>query len=361
MHLTKAEWAFCIYFLPLFALKLLDITSENWLLKGVGVLCVLGFFMCTLNMKYNAKLFRNFLLLLLYALILVFTTRKQGIFFSVVMLIGLNGIYAERRIYRICLFLGIFFLLVACWMNFKGSEVTRFVNGEWVAMIKRSNLLFVSFTAVLCLYLYIYKEQLTKKRLFFLALPCYLMYVYVGSRTGLLAVLFLLILIVFLRNQAIHDCLVIKYLCVLFPLVCLLFCIYSGLLYNDSPFLNLLDMMLQGRINQNSAYLERYDITLFGQPIYESTDVNDYWVLDCAYMDMLLCSGLLFTILWILLNMCTIHFFYKRNQMVEVAVLMMYALYGITETFLPNCFLNMSFFLFAQYLYRSVQRNESIS
>ncbi|WP_415940580.1 hypothetical protein [Phocaeicola coprocola] len=110
-------------------------------------------------------------------------------------------------------------------------------------------------------------------------------------------------------------------------------------------------MALQGRIYQNNAYLERYDITLLGQPIYENTSADNYWVLDCAHLDMLICSGLLFTILWTILNICTIRFFYKRNDMVEVSVLMMYALYGITETFLPNCFLNMSFFLFARYLY----------
>lgn len=359
MHLTKEEQIFSIYFIPLFILKILDITSENWVLKGIGVLCILLFFLNTINTKYDTKTFNFFLVLLSFSMVLVFTTGKQGIFFSVVMLLAMNGIQANYRIYKICFYLGLVFLLAACIANSKGSEVTRFINGEWVSMLKRSNLLFVSFTAVLSLYLFIYKERLNKGRILILYIVCYLMYTYVGSRTGLLAVFFLLMLISLLRIKQISNITVIKYSCYLFPLFCLLFCVYSGWQYNNSAFLQLLDMMLQGRITQNNAYFERYDISLFGQPIYESTNVNDYWVLDCAYMDMLICSGLIFTVLWIILNIYTIRFFYRRNKMVEVSILMMYALYGITETFLPNCFLNMSFFLYAEYLYKTVPKNKT--
>jgi hypothetical protein len=351
MQINKKESIFIIYFLPLFILKILDITSENWVLKGVGASCTLIFFICTIRTKYNIKVFRFFTFLLFYFMILIFTTGKQGIFFSVLMLLGMNGIHNERRIYKICLTFGAFFFIIACLINSNGSETMRYINGEWVSMIKRSNLLFVSFTAILCLYLFLYKNHLTPKKIVFLFTISFLIYLYVGSRTGLLAIYFLLISIILLQKKYISNKLIVKYTCFLFPLLCLLFCIYSGWQYNNSPFLNILDMALQGRIYQNNAYLERYDITLLGQPIYENTSADNYWVLDCAHLDMLICSGLLFTILWTILNICTIRFFYKRNDMVEVSVLMMYALYGITETFLPNCFLNMSFFLFARYLY----------
>lgn len=361
MQLTKEEGIFSIYFLPLFVLKILDITAGNWILKGMGASCVLIFFLCTLKTKYNIKIFRYFIWLLLYSMILILTTEKQGIFFSVVMLLSMYGIHNEQRIYKICFISGSIFFLIACLANSSGSETTRYVNGEWVTMLKRSNLLFVSFTAVLCLYLFINKEHLGKKRILSLCVISFFVYLYVGSRTGLLAICFLFASIILLQKQNIQKLLFVKYICLLFPLLCLLFCIYSGWQYNNSPLLNILDMVLQGRINQNNAYLERYDITLLGQPIYESTNADDYWVLDCAYMDMLICSGLLFTILWTILNICAIRFFYKRNDMIEVSVLIMYALYGITETFLPNCFLNMSFFLFARYLYCTLsKKNKSV-
>ena len=46
-----------------------------------------------------------------------------------------------------------------------------------------------------------------------------------------------------------------------------------------------------------------------------------------------------------------IKYMYNNNRMVEVAILVMYAIYGISETFLLNCFLNMSLFLYGEYLY----------
>ena len=41
---------------------------------------------------------------------------------------------------------------------------------------------------------------------------------------------------------------------------------------------------------------------------------------------------------------------YEQKRMIVVSILLMYAVYGITETFLPNCFLNMSFFIYGQYI-----------
>lgn len=50
--------------------------------------------------------------------------------------------------------------------------------------------------------------------------------------------------------------------------------------YDEYSFLKILDMMLQGRIAQNNAYLDRYDIKLFGQHIYEGAENGDFgtWI-----------------------------------------------------------------------------------
>lgn len=68
--------------------------------------------------------------------------------------------------------------------------------------------------------------------------------------------------------------------------------------YDEYSFLKILDMMLQGRIAQNNAYLDRYDIKLFGQHIYEGAENGDFWNLDCAYLDMLICEGLIFAVIY---------------------------------------------------------------
>ncbi len=244
-----------------------------------------------------------------------------------------------------------FFFIVACYLNKDGAEAVRFMNGEWVNMNKRSNILYVAFTALVCLYLLKYRDRLNNMRILGVVIVNYLIYLYVGSRTGVISIIFLVVMILLFRSQRFRRMKIIKYGCVFSPLICMIFSIVAGVKYDEYSFLKILDMMLQGRIAQNNAYLDRYDIKLFGQHIYEGAENGDFWNLDCAYLDMLICEGLIFAVLWIVVSTALIKYMYNNNRMVEVAILVMYAIYGISETFLLNCFLNMSLFLYGEYLY----------
>ena len=102
-------------------------------------------------------------------------------------------------------------------------------------------------------------------RILGVAIVNYLIYMYVGSRTGVVSIFFLVILVLLFRNQYFRRLKIIKYGCIFAPLVCMVFSIFAGLKYDEYSFLKILDMMLQGRIAQNNAYLDRYDIKLFGQ------------------------------------------------------------------------------------------------
>lgn len=356
MKISTKELAFLVYFLPLFALKMLDITADNNLLKITAGGCFMSFAMYTFYMKFDGRLLKLFFLLLIYTVVLIFTCGKQGAFFSVVMLLAMKDINMDHKNYKICFWVGIVFFIVACYLNKNGTETVRFMNGEWVDMNKRSNILYVAFTALVSLYLLMYRNRLNNKRILGIAIVNYLIYLYVGSRTGIISIMFLVILILLFRNQWFKNLKIIKYGCVLSPLICMVFSIVTGLKYEEYSFLKILDMMLQGRIVQNNAYLERYDIKLLGQHIYEGAENGDFWNLDCAYLDMLICEGLIFAILWIVVSIALIKYMYDNNRMVEVAILVMYAIYGISETFLLNCFLNMSLFLYGEYLYIQLNR-----
>jgi hypothetical protein len=122
-------------------------------------------------------------------------------------------------------------------------------------------------------------------------------------------------------------------------------------MFPNKDYIQVLDLMLQGRISQQYAYWNRYDITFWGQHIYEGTGTGEFWNLDNAYMDMIIQEGILFTFLWTISTMIVISYFYKRHRITEVAILVMYVVYGISETFLPNCFLNISLFLYGEVLY----------
>ena len=358
MVLSKNEKVFLIYFFPLFGLKLLDITSESFILMMVGFICFLFSLNHIYNSQYGKKVFNIFTILLLYSAILVITSGKQAIFFTVLMLILMFRVNMNRIVYKYLFVYGAIFLLFFMLYSYlKGSAeiTTRYVNGNWVEMIKRNNLLFVSYMAILCLFLLVHRKNICGLHLMSITILNYIMFVFVGSRTGLIVSLFLSFLLVSFKYNNVRKNFFVKWLCVLSPLYCMLFCIYTGVFYNKHSWLLILDMILQGRICQNSLFMHRYMILPFGQRIVEGSDVGGAFLnLDCAYIDFLLCEGLIFSIMWIIVSILVIKYFYDRSRMVEVSIIVIYAFYGVTETFLPNCFLNVSLFLYGEWLYKKL-------
>lgn len=78
---------------------------------------------------------------------------------------------------------------------------------------------------------------------------------------GVISIIFLVVMILLFRSQRFRRMKIIKYGCVFSPLICMIFSIVAGVKYDEYSFLKILDMMLQGRIAQNNAYLDRYDIS----------------------------------------------------------------------------------------------------
>lgn len=161
MRLSINEIGFLAFFLPLLAIKLLNITAESRLLMMAGAICFVFFILFVAQKRRYSKNFaRLFALLLVYSVILVFTCEKQGFLFSVAMLILMKDVDMNRNVYKISFIVGLIFLFIACYLSRHGGEVIRFINGEWRTIMKRSNILYVSFTAVTCLYLLIKKNNL---------------------------------------------------------------------------------------------------------------------------------------------------------------------------------------------------------
>lgn len=361
MSISNREVAFLMFFLPIFSLKLLDTTAESNLLVVTSVVCTFFYLLYIFRGCYSKSLVKLFFILFSYSFLLIFTCGKQGIFFSVLMLFAMNGIDMNKIIYKICTSVGFVFFILACYLNIEGDVTTRYFGGEWVEMTKRSNILYVSFIAVVSLYLLKNRYTIRAKHIIGLMFLGYVMYLYVGSRTGFLMVVLLVSLIALFKFTKIANNKIFRWCCFMTPVFGMLFSLFSAVCYGKYEFLNILDMIFQGRLYQNWQYLNRYGISILGQHIYEGSDKGEFWNLDCAYMDMLICEGLLFSVVWIIVSIAVIKFFYKRNRMIEVALLIMYSIYGISETFLINCFFNMSLFLYGEWLYNILIRKKEIS
>ena len=306
---------------------------------------------------FYMKTFGLFMWLVIYSAALILTCGKEGAFFSIVTMLALKGIDHKKRIYKICGFVAVLGTLISMYLERNGVNTIRYINGEWTYIYKRSNILYISFMTIIGIYI-MQKQKANIKEIFCIALLGYGMYKYTGSRTGMVVSVVLSFLLLLFHSQTIARQKIIRWFCIATPAICLFSSIVMNFFYGKIAVLNVLNASMQGRLEQGKFYFDHYDIKLLGQKIFESLDSLNFQNLDCAYLDMLLCYGLLFTILWVVISSLVINWLYASKRYAEVALIMMYAVYGLSETFLPNCFLNPSLFLYGEYLYEKFSQHQ---
>lgn len=358
MVLSKSELHFLIFFLPLFFAKLIDLTATDAELVAIAAFSFAFFIIKVLHENFSRKELITWVFLGAFATLLMFVCGKEGFLFSIIMMISIRNVDLTK-IYKICFFFGIFGVLLSMYIAREGMYVPRY-NGTWQSVYKRSNILYISYMAIVSLFCLCKKNKFKFIHGILILIISVGMYKYSGSRTGIIVTLLLLIFILALSSKPIRKSKIVKWVCSIFPIICCGINYFICCEYRKFDFLYILDRLMQGRLDMGKHFLDIYNVKLFGQKIFESTNANNYMVLDAAYLDMLLCYGLLFLILWLITTCIVIQYLYKQDRYVEIAVIMMYSVYGISETFLPNCFLNVSIFLYGEFAY-SVFRKEKIT
>lgn len=360
MKITLREYRFLLFFLPVFFLKFLDFSASDKIFVITSIVCFVIMVIGIVQEKYAWTKLLFFCMLVVYTGVLVITCGKQGAFFSAVTIMALDKINPKRNIYKCLLWAGTIGMLLSCYMQRKGILTIRYIGGEWTEVYKRSNILSVYLLALICLYLYAQEsKRLSLYKIFIIAVLTYAMYKYTGSRTGLISLVVLLTLLISFRYKLFYKNVIIKWLCIISPLIGMISSFFCSYQYGKWPIINTLNSMLQGRLALGKKFLDRYELKLLGQHIFESTDQSNYAVLDCAYLDMLICYGVLFALLWLLVSCITIKYLYERERYIEVATIIAYAVYGISEAFLPNCYLNVSIFLYAECIFFFLDKHQS--
>lgn len=352
MELNFKEFRFLVFFIPIFFCKLLNITPSSKWFVILSVICFASVALGLVKERLSRKKAIILLMIAFYTGLMVIICGKQGPFFSAVIILALYGIKDKRRIYKLSFWVGIIAVLVSCYIERNGAVGIRYIGGEWTGIFKRSNILYISFIAVVSLYLFLRKDKALKVwELIAMFVIGYGMYKYSGSRTGLVIICLLELMIFAFRFKFVRKSKVIKTICIYSPIIMMIISCILVWGYGKNYIFTVIDNMFQGRIRQGSLYFDRYSISLFGQRLYQSSTSTDFWNLDCAYYYMLLGYGLIFTVAWMWFSCRLIKHLYENKRFVEVSIMVMYAIYGISETFLPNGFLNVSIFLYAEYLY----------
>lgn len=361
MQVKFNEFRFYIFYIPIFFLKLLNITPSNKWFVLISILCFLFVIFSFYKEKMEKRKVIILTVLAFYSGLLVLTCGKKGPFFAAIIILALYGIENKRNIYKVLFWIGIIAVLVSCYLERNGAYGMRYINGEWASIYKRSNILYISFIAVICLYLFLQKNNSIRiRQIVILGIIGFAMFKYSGSRTGAVIMTLLLFLLFSFRFRLVQNNKIVKHLCILSPLLMLIVSCILVVGYGKHPIFTIVDNLIQGRLRLGCIYFDRYDISILGQHLYQSSSTTDFLNLDCAYYYMLLGYGLIYTILWIVSSCKLIKYLYMQKRYTEVSIMVMYSVYGLSETFLPNGFLNMSIFLYAEYLYYILEKRKLV-
>lgn len=322
---------------------------------AVGVL-FLGYKL--LDTKYEFRELFSILLLSILGIFIFYNTNKAGGFLSIIALIGLKGVDI-RKLLKLSFFirLGAFLLLLflTSFDIIQNMSITQYRGDSTIIRyfmgFSHPNQFHLSFIIILLLFIYIYYDRLGIIPICIFAALNVLVYFTSYSRTSTLIGFLALGMLIWFKSN-------------LFPkvkqVVCLgiipfgfLISIIPPLIYDKISYLRTIDRLLQWRITFSKHYLDSYPLRLFGNNVN-----SDPIVLDSGYVELIINYGLIFTLLYIAAYMILIYRYVKMRRYNELLFIVCLSLYGITESFIPNLFINLSMIFMGELIFNSGKKVE---
>lgn len=151
-------------------------------------------------------------------------------------------------------------------------------------------------------------------------------YLFLGSRTNI--ILLLGITLIFLFNKYLKGLESIKKLLLHSFTIGLILSLFLGYTYTDNVFYNFLNKLLSNRVFLSNTFLNRYNINMFGNRII----TYEYYILDNAYINIILGFGIVFTIFFAFLFYNLFKKLYINQKYTLIAIVCLILLFGISES-----------------------------
>jgi len=227
-----------------------------------------------------------------------------------------------------------------------GDNVLR-----WSLGFEHPNQLHMHFFIIIVLIIYVLYDKFKISYALIIMLANYILYKYSMSRTGFLSVFIILILTFIFKEFTRRNISIPKILAWVVPFASL-FSVYCSKYFSyNSNILVFINNLLQGRISNSNYYWKLNGVSLLGQKLISNT--TDL-ILDNSYVILWLNFGLIILIIFNILYVFTSYQLIKDNNYAGLLMIILFALYGVTEGFLSNIFLNISLVYFSILFYNKI-------
>ena len=222
---------------------------------------------------------------------------------------------------------------------------------RWSLGFEHPNQLHMHFFIIIILIIYLLYDNFKISYAIIIMLVNYILYKYSVSRTGFLSVFIILILTFIFKEFTRRKISISKVTAWVIPLATL-FSLFSSMHFsNNSKIMVIINNLLQGRISNANYYWRLNGVSLLGQKLISNT--TDL-ILDNSYVILWLNFGLIILIIFNILYVFTCYQLIKDNNYAALLMIISFGLYGVTEGFLSNIFLNLSLIYFSILFYKKI-------
>lgn len=339
-----------LVFIPVFCIKALGFGASNKIALIITAVSIAFSILLLLEKRITNKEIVIWGSILLLGFLNILTSGKFSVFFSIYILFLMCNI-DSKKLRAVLLIVGtlLFFYLVVTAYS-AGSQEARFINCAWNHITKRNNMIFVVYFALINLLILKKRECIKLITIILIEAIGYLLFLYTGTRTGFYCLVLESIVLFFLRHKIIQRSKIVKCIIMITPILFTLVSYWMNYLYGTIPVLDTVNSMLQNRLYYGKQHLDLYGISVWGQRITVSYVEETYQVLDNTYLSLMINYGIIFLLFWLWLNIMTLRYLIQEKRYAEISVIIGYSFYGFTESFVIVCFLNMSFFIYSDFI-----------
>lgn len=323
------------------------------------IIAAMAFFIHMWINRYTRREIFFVIITLCLGVLLYINTAKNGMILTIAAVVGIKNVKINDvlkltfivKIINYCITIG------ACMLGIISAEeiVHNRINGSVIRYgfgFGHPNQFHLFSLILIVLYVYFRFQKINLRKVLLIEIINICIFYFSQSRTGLIAGVFLGILIIIYRYGKQWIKRTIAYLVV--P-ICFAVSVVPVIFFKGKLFWTI-DSLLSYRNSFSKWFIESYGIHMLGNNLEEA--LSNGGLIDCSYVSMLVNCGIIYTAMYLILTVWVIHCAVREHRNDILVIISFFAVYGITESFLPNAFTNLGLLFIGYYLFENKKRNE---
>lgn len=366
-NISIQEILYLLSFLFLFGARAVGLYEGMLLYNITLVLGLLAWGVKILMTEHSVLEYAIIGFLILLSLVVYKNTGEKGILLYFTMMLGMKNV-SVKRVFKCglgILSISYIILVLTSILGVNNEIMYMQHRNGWGYVFRHAlgyphpNTLHSTYVILIVLIMYLAGRQSWKKLLLIsgvMFFGSYYIYLYSGSRTGLLTTGIYLFINFWFQTRK-HISRIEKTLIYMFYPACLVFSIIGPLVVKGNLFY-IIDKILSTRWRLSVYYLENEPITLLGTRFKEPPSIHH--MIDSSFLYSFLQLGIVAFVIITFLYLLQIHDSVKKESRAELAIIVSFCIMGITDPFLFNLsYKNLIFLFIGEMLYGYLKKAES--